>query len=52
MVNTLIVIVAMVKLVAAGVDDTTLYVIGGLMVMLMISGRYICYAIGQTFDRK
>jgi len=52
MVNTLIVIVAMVKLAAAGVDDTTLYVIGGLMVMLMISGRYICYAIGQTFDRK
>lgn len=52
MVNTLIVIVAMVKLAAAGFDDTTLYVIGGLMVMLMISGRYICYAIGQTFDRK
>ena len=52
MVNTLIVIVAMVKLAAAGVDDTTLCVIGGLMVMLMISGRYICYAIGQTFDRK
>ena len=52
MVNTLIVIVAMVKLAAAGFDDTTLCVIGGLMVMLMISGRYICYAIGQTFDRK
>jgi hypothetical protein len=52
MVNTLIVIVAMVKLAGAGFDDTTLYVIGGLMVMLMISGRYICYAIGQTFDRK
>ena len=52
MVNTLIVIVAMIKLAGAGVDDKTLCVIAALMVMLMISGRYICYAIGQTFDRK